>query len=120
MPKANLDHTISRQGAGISTLDHPATTPRVLSYDLKVSLSSIYLIVLVRLVSRTAVSFISTFWNFKKVPFCQHGYKLYHVLVTIQPKLFEWTVCIIMIFLILTLCMSNISFMPWLVAYHML
>ncbi len=28
VPKANVDHTISGQGTGISTLDHPATTPR--------------------------------------------------------------------------------------------
>ncbi len=28
MPKANVDHTISGQGTGISTLDHSATTPR--------------------------------------------------------------------------------------------
>ncbi len=29
MPKANVDDTISGQRTGISTLDHPATTPRV-------------------------------------------------------------------------------------------
>ncbi len=29
VPKANVDHTISDQGTGISTLDHLATTPRV-------------------------------------------------------------------------------------------
>ncbi len=28
VPKANMDHTISCQGTGISTLDHSATTPR--------------------------------------------------------------------------------------------
>ncbi len=28
VPKANVDHTISGQGTGISTLDHSATTPR--------------------------------------------------------------------------------------------
>ncbi len=29
LSKANVDHTISGQGNGISTLDHLATTPRV-------------------------------------------------------------------------------------------
>ncbi len=29
-PKVNVDHTISCQGTGISTLDHSATTPREL------------------------------------------------------------------------------------------
>ncbi len=28
VPKANVDHTISGQGTGISTLDHSATIPR--------------------------------------------------------------------------------------------
>ncbi len=28
VPKANVDHTISGQGTGISTLDHSATTSR--------------------------------------------------------------------------------------------
>ncbi len=28
VPKANVDHTTSGQGTGISTLDHSATTPR--------------------------------------------------------------------------------------------
>ncbi len=28
VPKANVDHTISGQGTGISTLDHSASTPR--------------------------------------------------------------------------------------------
>ncbi len=28
VPKVNIDHTISGQGTGISTLDHLATTPR--------------------------------------------------------------------------------------------
>ncbi len=28
--KANVDHTIRGQGTGISTLDHSATTPRVI------------------------------------------------------------------------------------------
>ncbi len=28
--KANVDHTISGQGTGISTLDHSATTPRAI------------------------------------------------------------------------------------------
>ncbi len=32
VPKANLDHTKSGQGAGISTLDHSATTPSMCMY----------------------------------------------------------------------------------------
>ncbi len=31
LSKANVDHTISRQGTGISTLDNSATTPRALA-----------------------------------------------------------------------------------------
>ncbi len=30
-PKTNMNHTISGQGTGISTLDHSATTPRACS-----------------------------------------------------------------------------------------
>ncbi len=32
VPKANVDHTISGQGTGISNLDHLATTPRTLEH----------------------------------------------------------------------------------------
>ncbi len=32
VPKANVDHTISGQGTAVSTLDHSATTPRIVFF----------------------------------------------------------------------------------------
>ncbi len=32
VPKANVDHTVSGQGTGISTLDHSATTPSAMLF----------------------------------------------------------------------------------------
>ncbi len=42
VPKANVDHTISGQGTGISTLDHSATTPRAKLIQLDILSTLLY------------------------------------------------------------------------------